>query len=327
MKKVILTIINALFLSISVTLCQGVTYQGTYTPSSRIEINGRKNFIIDGKEIKSVKNHCITLWACHNVIIRNCKFGPSSAFVGIYLCDCSNVKITNCIFEDVATALLAQGCSGNIKFENNEVKNVNSKKLRNYGSMVLFNEVRGVGNSICYNICENIAGESYPGDIISLYKSNGTSESPIKVCNNWIRGGGPADWGGGIMLGDCGGSYFLVENNILVDPGQYGIAVASGHHITVRYNKIYARRQEFCNVGLYAWNQTETECHDLTIAHNEINYTSKTGDRGILWFAENVGKVAGTETNIFNPQLKSSILPAKIIGRKSGVANTKKSVN
>ncbi len=301
--------------------CQGLISESNFSPSTRIEITGKNNFTIEGKEIKNVTGHCITLSACHNVIIRNCKFGPASAFIGIYLCDCSDVSITNCIFEDVATGLLAQGCRGNIKFEFNEVKNVNLKKLRNYGSMAFFNEVNGSGNSICYNVCENIAGESYPGDIISLFKSNGTPDSPIKVCNNWIRGGGPAEWGGGIMLGDCGGSYFTVENNLMVDPGQYGIAVASGHHITVRYNKIYARQQEFCNVGLYAWNQTETECHDLTIAHNEINYTSKTGKKEKFWFAGNVGKVAGAQTNVYNPALSASILPARITGRKPETAD------
>ena len=324
MKKEITIIFYALFINLSITLGQGITYEGSYTSSSCIEYTGKNNIIIEGKEIKNTTNHCITLWACHNVIIRNCKFGPSSAYVGIYLCDCSNVKIINCTFGNVATALLAQGCSGNIKFENNEVKNINSKRLRNFGSMVLFNEVRGPGNSISNNICENILGESYPGDIINLYKSNGTAESPIKVGSNWIRGGGPAEWGGGIMLGDCGGSYFAVENNILVDPGQYGIAVASGHHITVRNNKIYARRQEFCNVGLYAWNQTETECHNLTIEHNDVNYTSKTGDRGIFWFADNVGKVSGAETNVFNPRLNAAILPDKIIGRKSVISKKNK---
>ena len=57
--------------------------------------------------------------------------------------------------------------------------------------------------------------------------------------------------GGGIMLGDDGGAYEVAERNVLVDPGQYGIGVASGNNMTVRDNRIYGRKQDFTNVGIY----------------------------------------------------------------------------
>jgi len=44
----------------------------------------------------------------------------------------------------------------------------------------------------------------------------------------------PADsrqLGGGIMLGDGGGSNIVAKNNILVDPGQYGMAVSGGSYM------------------------------------------------------------------------------------------------
>ncbi len=118
------------------------------------------------------------------------------------------------------------------------------------GQMVQFNNVKGGGNSINYNVVENILGQSSPEDAISVYMSNGIVGDPIQVVGNWIRGGGPSGSGGGIMVGDYGGSHILVKDNILVDPGQYGIAISSGTGISIKNNKIYAKQQSFTNVGL-----------------------------------------------------------------------------
>lgn len=309
----ILTISMLPFLSFG----QGSTYTGTYTASSTLHYNSKNDIVIDGLEIKNATTSSILLEACNNVTIRNCKFGPSPGYVAIDLVDCSNVTITNCEFDNIATGVYALGCRGGIKFLNNEVKNVNVTALNNFGSMIMLNQCSGAGNEISYNIMENILGESFPGDGISLYMSNGTAASPIKVTNNWIRGGGPAAWGGGIMCADFGGSYYHVENNILVNPGQYGIAVASGHNITVRNNKIYAKQQSFCNVGLYAWEQSGTECHDLIIEYNKINYTSRDGSTSPYWFDTNVLPIlgAGPETNVYDPTITASILPTQILGR------------
>ena len=138
---------------------------------------------------------------------------------------------------------------------------------------------------------------------------------PVQVIGNWIRGGGPSTSGGGIMTGDDGGSYILIKDNILVNPGQYGIAISSGHHITITNNKIFASKQPVTNVGLYAWNQYTTDCSSNTISKNRVNFTNKSGVLNNFWNAGNCGTIESWSTNVYDPNLNESILPATIIGR------------
>jgi len=290
---------------------QGSLYAGLYTRSARIEYANKSNFIIKGLEIGNISNHCITLLNCHNVTIKNCKLGPSKR-EGVYLYKCTNVTIINCSMEKVETGVLAEYCS-RITFEHNEVKNVTGPIP--HGQMIQLAYCSGGGHSIRYNVSENILEQSYPEDIINIYKSSGTTDSPIIISNNWIRGGGPSKSGGGIMIGDNGGSYTFVENNILVDPGQYGIAIAGGHHNSIKNNKVYSKQQSFNNVGIYAWEQYGLPCHDLTISNNEVNYKSASGSLNNWWFSDNVGIVTGKATNLYCPSLTLDVLPTQIIGR------------
>ena len=214
--------------------------------------------------------------------------------------------------EKVETGVLAE-YSSVISFEYNEVKNVTGPMP--HGQMIQLAYCSGGGHSIRYNVSENILGESYPEDIINIYMSSGTVDSPIVISNNWIRGGGPSKSGGGIMIGDNGGSYSFVENNILVDPGQYGIAIVGGHHNTIKNNKVYGKQQSFTNVGIYAWEQYGLPCHDLTISNNEVNFKHRDGFLNNLWFSDNVGTVAGKATNMYIPNLTQYVLPTQIIGR------------
>jgi hypothetical protein len=119
------------------------------------------------------------------------------------------------------------------------------------GQFVQFDKVVGGENRISCNVGRNQPGQGTPEDAISLYKSHGAQNLPISVLYNLIIGGGPSDSGGGIMLGDDGGSYQLAKGNILIDPGQYGIGVASGNNMTIADNLVYARKQPFTNVGIY----------------------------------------------------------------------------
>ncbi len=159
-------------------------------------------------------------------------------------------------------------------------------------------------------------GESHPEDLISIFKSKGTPESPILIRNNIFRGGGPSESGGGIMTGDNGGGNVIVENNILVDPGQYGIAASGGTHITIRNNKIFARPQKFTNVGIYAWAQAGADCMDIEIANNNINYTSGKNveaEKNNLFIEKNCGTVSGVESNTFTLTLEELQLPSRLI--------------
>jgi hypothetical protein len=285
-------------------------------------LNGVSNQTITGLEITNPNGHCIELSNCNNITIQNCKLGPSKG-EGVNLYNCTNITVTNCSMDSVETGVYAHQCQG-VNVTYNDVKNVQGPFPR--GQMVQFNTVTGTGNRINYNVVENILGQSYPEDAISLYMTSGTAGDPLQVVGNWIRGGGPSSSGGGIMTGDNGGSYLLVQGNILVNPGQYALAIASGTNITITNNTVFAKKQSFTNVGLYVWNQYATSCNSNTASNNQINWTNSAGAPNGCWNNGNCGTVTGWNTNNCNASIDSTILPVKIIG-KNCLSNTASSVN
>lgn len=311
MKKKLLLISISIFFFHLISYGQGCTYSGSYKTSAPIIWNGINGQTISGIDIENSPGNSIELTNCSNITIQNCKIAHSKG-IGIKLYGCSNITITNCSIDSVSSGVNACTCSG-IKFEYNEVKNVLGPMPR--GQMIQFDAVNGGGNSISYNIGENIQGQSFPEDEISLYKSNGLSNDPIVIAGNWIRGGGPSNSGGGIMTGDAGGSYVLVKDNILINPGQYGIAISSGNNITVQNNKVFSAQLPFSNVGIYAFNQYPSSCSSNTISNNSINFTYKTGIINNTYTDGTCGTLTGWSTNVYDHNLNESILPQKIIGR------------
>lgn len=298
-----------------ITFGQGARYSGTYKKASSIEYVRKNNLTIEGLELPN-----ISLYNCDNITIKNCKLGPT-AKKAIYLWECSNITIIDCTFENVQTALLASRCTNNIKFEYNDVKNIQGGSGNESAQMVQFTYVNGAGHSISYNACENIKGESSVEDIINLFSSNGTPQSPITVSNNWIRGGGPSMSGGGINLGDSGGSYQIAENNILVNPGQYGIGMSGGSNLTLKNNKVYSKQLPFSNVGMTIWDWWGAKgsgsypMYDITAENNEINWTHRDGFLHNMYIHKNAGEVKSLNTNRYNSNINESLLPEQIIGR------------
>lgn len=309
---------------------QGSRYTGSYTKSDPINYVGKSNFVIEGYEISSSSEDCIALFNCENVVIRNNKLGPSISKRGVYLYNCKNITIEDCSFENVQLGLIASTSQG-VKFEHNDMKNIIGMLNGGFeiGSMVQFISVTGSGNSISYNSCENMPGSSSPEDIINIFASNGTANSPIVVKGNWIRGGGPSLTGGGINLGDYGGSYQIAEDNILVDPGQYGIAISGGNNMTLKNNKVYGKKQNFTNVGMIVTNWYEREAgasFNLSAIGNQINFIAAGGYQN-SWWIPNTKIVSGLETNVFDKNLSPSILPEKIIGRARNSNNSNNNNN
>jgi len=280
--------------------------------SDPILLNGVHDRIITGLEIINSKTNCIDLRECYNIKIQNCRF-ISSKGEGVFLYNCKNITITNCYMENVSTGVLAVACQG-INVSYNQVKNVQGPFPR--GQMVQFDSVSGRNNMVSYNRSENILGASDAEDAISMFKTTGTATSPVKIIGNWIRGGGPSHTGGGIMLGDNGGAYLIAENNILVNPGQYGMAISGGTNISIINNTIYSKRQKFTNVGLYIWNQSNPKCALNIIIGNQINWTNAQGERNDKWNNGNCGPVSGWDSNISKGSIDSTILPLKIITKQ-----------
>ncbi len=291
----------------------GASYCGPYTTSAPISLNGASNMTISDLDISNPNGHAIQLSNCNNLIIERC-FLHNSTGNGIDLYNCTNITIINNRFDSISTGVYALE-SQQIKVTYNDSKNVLGPFPR--GQMVQFNKVHGGGNQINFNVSENILGESYPEDAINVYESIGLANDPIQIYGNWIRGGGPSMSGGGIMTGDNGSSYIIAKDNILVDPGQYGIAIAGGHHNQLIDNKVFGKEQSFTNVGLYVWlwngNPPGTVCYDHTVSGNEVYWTNKDGVLNHRWDGGNCGSITGWNNNTWGAAIDETILPAQIL--------------
>jgi parallel beta-helix repeat protein len=281
-----------------------------HTMSRPVNLTGVHNIIIHDKSIRGGAGPAITLTDCHDIRITRNKL-YNSADVGIRLYNCRNITIDHNFFTNVSTGVYAERSHGGIVINYNQFLNMQGPFPR--GQFVQFNNVSGAGNSISYNKGENIPGRSHPEDAISLFKSSGTAASPIVIDGNWIRGGGPSPTGGGIMLGDNGGSYLTASNNILVNPGQYGIAIAGGDHNAVINNIVYGRAQHFTNVGIYVWGQAGHSITNCTVSGNKIRYYNRKNNENSRWMAPGTNLPAGWDNNNSGAAIDASVLPPVII--------------
>jgi parallel beta-helix repeat protein len=247
----------------------------------------------------------ITLVNCDNVIILDCIIKDSKKS-GIHLIGCNNITIVCNQISNVMSGIYAENCTG-INIHDNRILNMQGPMPQ--AQFVQFNNSTG---KIINNTLINEAGKSNPEDAINIYKSFGTVDNPILINGNKITGGGPSTTGGGIILGDTGGAWQIASNNILVNPGQYGMAVAGGTNISITNNTIFAKQQPFTNVGLYAWNQSGQLCSNITVGGNRVNWTKSDGSKNNWWNGGNCGVIAGWSTNTYDTALNEAVLPLNL---------------
>jgi O-antigen ligase len=265
---------------------------------------------IENMRIGPCGGHGIDIFGSRRIIVRNVSIERTGGS-GIFVLRSENVTVENNVIEDNITSVSAQDSQG-VTVRCNRLRNPRGPIPR--GQFVQFDKVYGPGNVISCNAGVNEPGRGVPEDAISIYKSSGTAESPILIERNSITGGGPSPSGGGILLGDAGGSYLIARDNILENPGQYGIGVAGEHDIEVSGNIVVARRQPFTNVGISVWRQDPPECRNIVVKNNLVSWISGRGFPNPWWKGPGYcHRVEGVITNNF------AAMPEQIAHRKAEI--------
>ena len=268
--------------------------------------------VIDGHANVTVSH--VAIGPCGGAAIRVSN-GSSITITGSYLHDSvgpgvdvggsNGVTVTGSHFARNASGMYAL-TSTKIVFEGNTVLNVQGPIPR--GQLVQFDKVSGGGNRVRCNVGQNVLGKSTPEDALNFYQSNGAPNDPILVEGNRVLGGGPSMSGGGILLGDGGGSYITARKNVVVDPGQYGLGVPSGTHMTLTDNVVYGAAQSFTNVGVYVWEQYKLPCDAIEVSKNHVMFANAKGTPNPYWDGGGCGTVSGVDTNDFTSPVAPSVI-------------------
>lgn len=296
----------------------GNRYFGSYIQSSTLLYDNQNDITIEGKEfINSALVPSIDLRNCSNVIIKNCRFETPNT-VSIYAYGCTNIVIQDCTFKHSETAIRISS-SSEILIEYNEALNIGRYRrpeAEEYGQFVGLIACSGPIN-IRYNSVDNDINNSSTEDIISTYMSNGTSVDLIVVENNWIRGSGPSETGSAINLTDYGGTYCVARNNIIVNPGNCGIAITGGQNNTLENNIIVSIQLPNSRTGMIVYNWTPVESgafENIRVNDNRFNFIRSNGTVDNWWVPDMTG-ITEFNNNVYDNTLSTEVLPAKILRR------------
>jgi len=287
---------------------------GALTVTAPVNLSGVSNRTYDHVKISNPNGPCIVAAGGSNIKITNSEIGPCKGH-GIYLTGGSSYTISNNYVHDtwnniaiefasnvsVIRNILDKGSSGvygqrvqGFRVERNEINNQLGPHPE--GQAVQFNSVSGAGNTIK---CNTIRNDVYWGtpphvgipvtgadvrneDKINTFGSSGTPDSPILIAGNKILGGGSSPSGTGINVGDTfdgPGAYTDVFENIVVNPGQAGIALSGGTRMRFRNNKVFGAKAAYTNVGITAWKAYGDghPCVDIEVTGNKVNWFNRDG--------------------------------------------------
>lgn len=203
--------------------------------------------IINGEEITTQDGPCIIIPPnVKNVRIQNNRIGPCGTAVdgvGIHIQKAAHhIYIATNDIHDVSTAIFADHADHPVVVESNTVYGIRGPSPM--GQMVRFDGVfnKGFQSRIFANISDkNMSqnGSAYE-DHILLNNSYGSEDNPIMIACNKIRGG-DLPTGSGIKIGQNGGDWVIVRDNLLVLTSNTGIAIAGGERLRIFRNMIWNR--------------------------------------------------------------------------------------
>lgn len=191
----------------------------------------------------------------------------------------SSVSIQgNTVKTSTSGIYVAQGSTINV--QGNNLAHIQGKPR---GNFVQFNNVTGAGNRIsCNTGLQDPLGTANSldsiEDDISLYQSSGLATDPILVVGNKVSGGGPSATGGGIMLGDSGGSYITAMDNVVITPGGYGMSATGGTNLVIKNNKIYSTSTSIDGDPLVVYDYNPAlACSTVSVQGNQTNWANQWG--------------------------------------------------
>jgi hypothetical protein len=289
--RLILTL--ALFVVIKTSYCQVPTRElfearvGKLTASPAIVITNKTDVVLKNLDITTTGERAIDIRGCTNVTVINCRVNKA-IYRSINIEQCVNVNVSNNFCDSVAWGVYINQATGKVKCDSNWLKNIWGMKPTitdgNQGCGIMLNNstlTSGASISFNYNWCE--VGKGSMQDIFSVHNSKGTAANKIKIYRNYSNGGGPSQSSGGILCGDNGGYYITAEENVLINPGQYGIA-SMGTNNEILNNKIYAKKMPFTNVGIVVWQPIPAiPCANNKVLGNQVNWTCGACG-GAFWF-------------------------------------------
>lgn len=215
------------------------------TPSG--PITAWSGAVISGMRISNPNGPCVRIpEGVTNVRIEDNEIGPCGwghDDVGVLISPNANdVTVRHNVIRDAPSAVYARSARHPIVVEGNLVYNIRGPLPR--GQMVQFNGVNGGwGQS---RIVGNVSDKRLATiatryeDHISMFQSSGTSSAPILIACNRLRGG-DSNNGSGIIIGDYGGEWYTVRDNVIVLVANVGIGVAGARNATISGNWIYQK--------------------------------------------------------------------------------------
>lgn len=169
------------------------------------------------------------------------------------------------------------------------------------GQFIAFNHNSGDGsgqNIIRRNKGANFYGESYAEDMISINLSSGTATNRLLCEDNIFMGTGPSASGGGIVCGEGGGDYVTIQDNKILEPGNYSFAISvfnsagnAGSFNVLLNNQSYQSSKPWDNNGLIVWGQSGVAA-DCNVQGNEITVSGGDPD-----FFDNYTVLSGGAVN------------------------------
>ena len=311
-----------------ITISQGGTYSGnwqSFDPNvPAVKVTTSDPVVIENSNVKANGQLIDAEYGGANLTVRNTSgYGvePNATqdspgqFLKAY--QPTNISVEHCYMENTAGVYVnGDGkVPQNLKIRYNRVSNINSRMGTKVavGHFIQLDKVQNTpGIEIAWNEVINEPYKSLVAENINVYLSSGTSSSPIRIHDNYIKGAYSADpanydssyAGGGIMLGDGSSSnvsgaagFVKVYNNQVLDTTTVGITITAGHDSEFYNNRVISSgllpngtRVADQNVGGVVWdlyNDISKGTYYNNSGHdNQIGWLGPDGGRRDWWLPD-----------------------------------------